>query len=322
MATPRPCPRTRPRISAAAGSSSQMYAILPAARRPVPQGRLERVVTLQPRKRERVAEPQPQHPQAQRPGGRCPSTTLPAPRLASSSSSSPPSPRVARRRAAEYSNTGRTQKRYEGRSAHLVARGHSRPPVLLRRWGSSRSRGAGRAPGNRRAPAAGRRCPGCLRSTGRCLPRRGKHQRRPDRSARARAGGSGQLEIDYWVKLVGHFNQRQSRIRRPSSPSRPIWGPAIMAVAGTLGDVVRLGGWAASTPTWPSGPSSRTSGRWSSATATTWKQFFAAFIETLKRLGKQFALPHVAHPGFSGQYVNLDALAQAGIPSPTMRRGR
>src|SRR5262245_48432951 len=34
-----------------------------------------------------------------------------------------------------------------------------------------------------------------------------------DVRVQARAGGSGQLEIDYWVKLVGLFNQRQGKIR-------------------------------------------------------------------------------------------------------------
>ncbi len=46
------------------------------------------------------------------------------------------------------------------------------------------------------------------------------------------------------------------------------------------------------------------------------KQFYAASVETLHLGGKQYGLPDSAHPGFCGHFVNLDALAQSGIPEP------
>ena len=116
---------------------------------------------------------------------------------------------------------------------------------------------------------------------------------------------------------MGLFNQRQSKIRATFEPFPPDLGPAIMAVAGTLGDVVRLGGWGGQYPDM----AVRTFLKDLGPLVQRDRYDLGAVlrrvsIETLKRLGKQFALPHVAHPGFSGQYVNLDALAQAGIPEP------
>jgi multiple sugar transport system substrate-binding protein len=138
-----------------------------------------------------------------------------------------------------------------------------------------------------------------------------------DLRVQARAGGSGQLEIDYWVKLVGLLNQRQTKIRATFEPFPPDSGPAVMAVAGTLGDVVRLGGWGGQYPDMAVRGFLKDLGPLVQRDRYDLKQFFAASIETLKRPGKQYALPHVAHPGFSGHYVNLDALTQAGIPEPS-----
>lgn len=132
----------------------------------------------------------------------------------------------------------------------------------------------------------------------------------------SRRAGSGISEVEYWEKVVARFNERQRKSRAKFEAFPPDKGPVVLAVAGALGDVVRLGGWGGQYPEMAVRGFLKDVGPYIQRDRFDLKQFYAASIETLKLRNKQFGLPHVAHPGFSGQYVNLDALAQAGIPEP------
>jgi multiple sugar transport system substrate-binding protein len=132
----------------------------------------------------------------------------------------------------------------------------------------------------------------------------------------ARQGGSGSSEVDYWVKLVGTYNSRQGKVRAAFETFPPDKGPAVLAAAGALADVVRLGGFGGEYPGMAVPGYLRDLAPYVQRDRYDLKQFYAASIETLRLQGKQTALPFTAHPGFCAQYVNLDVLAQAGIPEP------
>ena len=135
-------------------------------------------------------------------------------------------------------------------------------------------------------------------------------------AVQARQGGSGSPEVDYWIKEVGILNDRQGKIRARFEVFPPDKGPAVLAASGALGDVMRLGGFGGEYPGMAVPGYLRDLGPFVQRDRYDLKQFFAASIETLRLNGKQTALPFTAHPGFCAQYVNLDALAQAGIPEP------
>lgn len=132
----------------------------------------------------------------------------------------------------------------------------------------------------------------------------------------SRRTGSGVSEVEYWEKIVARFNERQRRAHATFEAFPPDKGPQVLAVAGALGDVVRAGGWGGEFPGLAVKGFLRDVAAHVQRDRYDLKQFYPASIETLKLRSKQFGLPHVAHPGFSGQYINLDALAQAGIPEP------
>jgi ABC-type glycerol-3-phosphate transport system substrate-binding protein len=132
----------------------------------------------------------------------------------------------------------------------------------------------------------------------------------------ARQGGSGSPEVDYWVKLVGTLNERQGKVRASFEAFPPDKGPAVLAVSGALGDVVRLGGFGGQYPEMAVKGHLRDLGPHLQRDRYDLKQFYPASIETLRLRGRQTALPFSAHPGFCAQYVNLDLLAQAGVPEP------
>ena len=132
----------------------------------------------------------------------------------------------------------------------------------------------------------------------------------------SRRAGSGVSEVEYWDKIVARFNERQRRAHAKFEAFPPDKGPLVLAVAGSLGDVVRAGGWGGEFPGLAVRGFLKDLAPLVQKDKYDLKQFFSASIETLKLRGKQFGLPHVAHPGFGAHYVNLDALAQAGIPEP------
>jgi len=132
----------------------------------------------------------------------------------------------------------------------------------------------------------------------------------------SRQAGSGVSEVEYWEKVVGRFNERQRRARATFEAFPPDKGPVVLAVSGTLGDIVRLGGFGGQFPEMAVKGFLKDTAPLIQRDRYDLKQFHPASIETLKLRGKQFGLPHVSHPGFSGHYVNLDALAQAGVPEP------
>jgi multiple sugar transport system substrate-binding protein len=122
--------------------------------------------------------------------------------------------------------------------------------------------------------------------------------------------------VDYWVKLVGTYNSRQGTVRAAFETFPPDKGPAVLAASGALADVVRLGGFGGEYPGMAVPGYLRDLAPYVQRDRYDLKQFYAASIETLRLQGKQTALPFTAHPGFCAQYVNLDVLAQAGIPEP------
>ena len=132
----------------------------------------------------------------------------------------------------------------------------------------------------------------------------------------SRRAGSGVSEVEYWEKIVARFNERQRHARATFEAFPPDKGPQVLAVAGSLGDVVRLGGWGGEFPGLAVRSYLLDLGPHVQRDRYDLKQLYPASIETLKLRGKQFGLPHVAHPGFAAHYLNLDALAQAGIPEP------
>jgi hypothetical protein len=64
----------------------------------------------------------------------------------------------------------------------------------------------------------------------------------------SRRAGSGVSEVEYWEKTVARFNEAQRRARATFEPFPPDKGPQVLAAAGSLGDVVRLGGWGGEFP--------------------------------------------------------------------------
>jgi ABC-type glycerol-3-phosphate transport system substrate-binding protein len=157
-----------------------------------------------------------------------------------------------------------------------------------------------------------------------CATAGGPGQAQPDGSSAAvvallvqsRRAGSGVSEVEYWEKTVARFNEGQRRARATFEAFPPDKGPQVLAAAGSLGDVVRLGGWGGEFPGLAATGFLLDLAGHVQRDRYDLKQFYPASIETLKLRGKQMGLPHVAHPGFGAHYINLDALAQAGIPEP------
>jgi ABC-type glycerol-3-phosphate transport system substrate-binding protein len=132
----------------------------------------------------------------------------------------------------------------------------------------------------------------------------------------SRRQGSGVSEVEYWEKTVARFNKQQRRAEATFEAFPPDKGPQVLAAAGVLGDVVRAGGWGGEFP------GLAVKGYLADLTPHIQrerydlKQFYPASIESLRLRSKQLGLPHVAHPGFGAHYLNLDALAQAGVSEP------
>jgi multiple sugar transport system substrate-binding protein len=154
-----------------------------------------------------------------------------------------------------------------------------------------------------------------------CVPSQKSQESAPSAAVvellvQSRRAGSGVSEVEYWEKIGGRFNESQQKARAKFEAFPPDKGPVVLAVSGALGDIVRLGGWGGQYPEMAVKGFLKDVAPYIQRDRYDLKQFYAASIDTLKFRNKQFGMPHVAHPGFSGQYVNLDALAQAGIAEP------
>jgi multiple sugar transport system substrate-binding protein len=128
-------------------------------------------------------------------------------------------------------------------------------------------------------------------------------------------GGSGGAEGEYWPKVVEGFNQRQSRARAVFEPWPAGQSPLTLGAAGSLGDVMRLVAFSTYSQVAAKG-FLKDLAPLIAKDRYDLKPFYAAALDTLKFRGKQFGLPHIAHPGFCGQFINLEALKQAGLPEP------
>src|SRR5206468_8366615 len=121
----------------------------------------------------------------------------------------------------------------------------------------------------------------------------------------SRSAGSGVSEVEYWQKILARFNDRQQRSHAKFEAFPPDKGPQVLAAAGSLGDIVRVGGWGGEFPALAVRGSLKDLGDLVARDKYDLKQFYAASIQSLTLRSKLFGLPHTAHPGFSGYYVNL-----------------
>src|SRR5687768_10950798 len=132
-------------------------------------------------------------------------------------------------------------------------------------------------------------------------------------------GTASGAEGEYWPKVVTAFNERQTKAQLTFEPWPPDQAgvPAVITLgaAGTLGDVMRL----VATGTFSQVAAKgflKDLGPLIARDKYDLKAFYAAAVETLKFRSKQYGLPHIAHPGFCGIYVNLDSLGAAGAREP------
>lgn len=132
-------------------------------------------------------------------------------------------------------------------------------------------------------------------------------------------GSTTGAEGDYWPKVVTSFNAKGGRTKVTFEAWPPdqnnVPAAITLAAAGSLGDVMRLvvtsnySQMAARGHLADLGPLV-------AREKLDLAAFYPAATETLRFRGKAFGLPHIAHPGFCGLFVNLDTWAQAGLPEP------
>ena len=128
-------------------------------------------------------------------------------------------------------------------------------------------------------------------------------------------GSSNGAEGDYWPKVASGFNARQTKAHVTFEPWAPDKGPLVLGASGSLGDVMRLVASNEYAQVAAKGLL-REQAPLVAQDKYDLKQFYPAAVETLKFRGKQFGLPHIAHPGFCAIFINLDLLKQNGIPEP------
>ena len=132
-------------------------------------------------------------------------------------------------------------------------------------------------------------------------------------------GSSAGAEGEYWPKVAAAFNEKQSKARVTFEPWPPDQAgvPAVITLgtAGTLGDAMRLVAFGTYSQVAAQG-FLKDLGPLIGRDKYDLRAFYAAAVETLKFRTKQFGLPHIAHPGFCGIYLNLDALGAAGGREP------
>ncbi len=128
-------------------------------------------------------------------------------------------------------------------------------------------------------------------------------------------GAASGAEGDYWPKVVSGFNEKHPNMHATFEPWPPDKGPLVLGAAGTLGDVMRLVAFGTYSQVAAAG-FLKDLGPLIAKDRYDLKQFYAAAVETLKFRSRQYGLPHIAHPGFCGQFINLDALQQAGLAPP------
>lgn len=128
-------------------------------------------------------------------------------------------------------------------------------------------------------------------------------------------GGSAGAEGDYWPQVVERFNARGGRFQAAFEPWAPDTGPVVLSVAGTLGDVLRVTAFGDFSQVAVKGVL-KDVGPLVAREKYDLSKFYPAAVETLRFRNTLFGLPHIAHPGFCGIFVNRDVLRQAGIPEP------
>jgi len=132
-------------------------------------------------------------------------------------------------------------------------------------------------------------------------------------------GSSAGAEGEYWPKLVAQFNEHQTKAHATFEPWPPDQAgvPAVITLgtAGTLGDVMRLVAFSTYSQVAAKGFLKDLAPH-VSRDKYDLKVFYPAAVETLKFRTKQYGLPHIAHPGFCGIYVNQDAMGAAGAREP------
>lgn len=131
---------------------------------------------------------------------------------------------------------------------------------------------------------------------------------------------SSGAEGQYWPKVVDGFNARGTRVHVTFEPWPAGTGAGAaalaMAVAGTLGDVMRLVGFGGDYSQMAAKGFLKDMEPLIQHDRYNLKQFYAAAVDTLKFREKLYGLPQFAHPGFCGHFTNLDVLSQAGVVVP------
>src|SRR5207249_4905228 len=128
-------------------------------------------------------------------------------------------------------------------------------------------------------------------------------------------GFSAGAEGEYWPKVAGGFNAAHDRIKVTFEPYVPDKGVLVLGAAGTLGDVMRLVGFADYAQVAAKG-FLRDLGPLIAHDRFDLKPFYPAAVETLRFRGKQYGLPLFAHPGFCVHFANTEAFGRAGVPPP------
>ena len=132
-------------------------------------------------------------------------------------------------------------------------------------------------------------------------------------------GSTAGAEGEYWPKIVEKFNARGGKTKVTFEAWPPdqnnVPAAVTLGAAGSLGDVMRL----VATSNFSQMAARGFLADLGPAVArdkADLSVFYPAATETLRFRGKQFGLPHIAHPGFCGLFINQDIWAQAGVEEP------
>lgn len=132
-------------------------------------------------------------------------------------------------------------------------------------------------------------------------------------------GSTTGAEGEYWPKIVEKFNARGGKTKATFEAWPPdqnnVPAAVTLGAAGSLGDVMRL----VATSNFSQMAARGFLADLGPAVArdkVDLSVFYPAATETLRFRGKQFGLPHIAHPGFCGLFINQDIWAQAGVELP------
>ncbi len=128
-------------------------------------------------------------------------------------------------------------------------------------------------------------------------------------------GAAGGVKNRFFPEQVTGFNAKQSRITASFSPWPPGQTPMTLGAAGSLPDTMDLVASGIFAPSAAKG-FCRDLGPLMSQAKVDLKPFYPAALDSMKFRAKQYALPYIAHPGYSTYYANLDLLQQAGVREP------